>query len=355
MIGARRTHAARLLAPLLAIATLAACGGNAASAPPASGQPSGPGASSVQAWPVTTEGPVSNPGPAFAFGSNAVATTTLAGSPGAKFINPGAVIEADGVLHMFPNVFDSWPGLVTVSYLASADGGVTWALETGAPVLSSEDTPLADPGIDVSTGYIAEDGTWVLIFETVSAVNPWVLGQATAPGPRGPWTFEEAPILTPGPEGSWDDGGLQWPSVVRIGDQLAIFYTALDQVRGRTGAIGMAVLEGATWTKRELPVLVASEDWELGSVDRPRVVATATGLVMVYAGLDLTSRGLATSEDGVTWEKVPGPAISAAQFPITGGAWDAALIHREAQLVYFLEIGQGSTSTSIHRGVLAWQ
>ena len=341
----------RLLASLAVAGTIVACGATTDSAPQ-----SAPDASPVTtpAAPSPAASAQATPGPTFAFGSDAVATTTLAGSPGEKFINPGAVIEADGSLHMYPNLFSAWPGLVTVSYLVSADGGETWQLETGAPALSSADVVLADPGIDVSTGYIAGDGTWVLIFETVSRTTPWVLGRATAPGPRGPWTADPEPILANGPEGAFDDGGVQWPSVVRIGDQLAMFYTGVDAVQRGTGAIGMAVLEGETWVKRGEPVLTASEAWELGSVDRPRVVATPTGLVMVYAGLDLTTRGLATSQDGVTWQKLPGPAISAAQFPVTGGAWDAALLYRDSQLVYLLEIGQGSTSTSVYRATLGW-
>ena len=341
--------AAPKLATLLLVAALGGCGSTTPT-PPASGPSGSHATTSPAASPQATAGPL------FSFGAKAVVTTSLAGMPGANFINPGAVIEADGDLHMYPNLFSGWPDSVYVWYLVSKDGGETWGQEAAEPVLSSSEdsTPLTAPNVAVSTGYIAEDGTWVLVFEAISETTPWVLGRATAPGPRGPWTYDPEPILTPGPEGAFDDGGVQWPSVVWIGDQLTMFYTGVDDVYPGDSAIGMAVLEADGWVKRDEPVLTASEAWELGSVDRPRVVATPAGLVMVHSGLDLTYRGIATSVDGITWQKAPNPVIVWDQFQFLGGAFDAALLYRESQLVYFLEIGQSNKSTSVYRATLDW-
>jgi hypothetical protein len=282
-----------------------------------------------------------------------VVDTTLLGTED-LYVNPGAVLEVDGVLHMFPNSFSKWPGRMRVAHLTSTDG-VDWALDPEADLLDTEvdgTFPMADPGIDVSTGYLAEDGTWVLIFETVS-LEPWTIWRATAPSPQGPWTIDDKPILGPGPAGAFDAGGVQWPSVTRVGNRWAMYYAGAAQPTARTAAIGVAFSDdGVSWTRSEEPVLLPSEPWELNGVDRPRVVSTSDGLVMVYAGLDLPTRGLATSVDGLAWTKVPGPAIEQADFPILGGAWDAALLHRDGELEYFLEIGQGSTK--VYRATLAW-
>jgi hypothetical protein len=75
---------------------------------------------------------------------------------------------------------------------------------------------------------------------------------------------------------------------------------------------------------------------------------------MVYSGRQLTDRGVAWSDDGLTWRKDgAAPAITAADFPVAGGAWDAALIAEAGQLVYFLEIGGGTptTGTLVYRAV----
>ncbi len=290
---------------------------------------------------------------AFSFvGTNPVVTRQLAGLD-ALYVNPGAVIEADGRLHMFANVFSSWPGHVDVPHLVSQDG-VTWLPAAKAPVLTSDDIPFTSGGADVSTGFVTRDGTWVLILETVESTAPWKLGRATAPGPDGPWTVDPEPILTAGPAGDWDAGGLSWPSVVATDTGFAMYYTGLDRLGG-IGAIGLATsADGTTWTKHDGPVLVAEAPWERGKLDRPRVAATPRGLAMVYAGGRLTDRGLAWSDDGVAWRREGvGPVISADRFPIGGLAWDAALLYRGGALQYYLEIGaatgQGGTNVYLAR------
>jgi len=289
----------------------------------------------------------------FVFDKGAVVDTKLT-STGDNFINPGAVIERDGVLHMFPNSFSAWPGRMLIPHLTSTDGGVTWTLDTKSKPIDSTGLKLADPGIDVSTGFVTEDGTWVLIYESVSTSSPWVLARASAPSPDGPWTVEDTPVLEPGAAGSFDHGGIQWPWVIRIGDRWVMYYAGVDAPQGGTGSIGVAFSsDGKTWTKGEAPVLAASEKWEGRSVDRPRVVPTPSGFAMVYAGRTLTNRGLATSTDGLSWTKIPGPNIERKDFPVSGpGSWDSALVYRDGQLVYLLEIG-GET-TKIYRATLAW-
>jgi len=278
----------------------------------------------------------------FAFTSDTpVATRKLAGHD-ESWMNPGAIIERDGELHMFANVFSQWPGHVTFPHLVSTDGQ-TWTRADSSPAFSSGDIPFVDNGADVSGGYIAADGTWVLVFETVEASDPWVLGRATAPGPDGPWTIDPEPILTPGPSGSFDAGGLQWPSVVHIDDGYLMYFTAIDRLGG-SGSIGLATsFDGLTWTKHDGPVLAAEADWERGQLDRPRVAVTPRGLAMVYAGGQLTDRGLAWSEDGISWQRDGElPVITRDSYPISGNAWDAALVYRDGALDYYLEIGSAS-------------
>jgi hypothetical protein len=68
----------------------------------------------------------------------------------------------------------------------------------------------------------------------------------------------------------------------------------------------------------------------------------------------LPAIALATSQDGVIWQKSgSAPVINQGMFPVIGGAWDAALIHRDGQLIYYLEIGGGtpSTGTQVYRAV----
>jgi len=271
------------------------------------------------------------------------------------YVNPGALIEVNGTLHMFPNSFSKWPGRMRVPHLTSTDG-IEWTLDTKAEVLDTDSDglfPMADPGIDVSTGFVTDDGTWELLFQNVSTGNAWKVYRMTAPGPAGPWTVAPQPVIDVGTGGTFDAAGVQWPSVVRIGNRWAAYYAGVSGAGRGTGKMGVAFsADGVTWTKQPEPVLQATESWELRAVDRPRVVLTPDGLVMLYTGLDLNARGLATSTDGLTWTKVPGPSIEQKDFPLQGGAWDSALRYTDGSLEYFLEIG--NTTTKIYRATLAW-
>ena len=285
----------------------------------------------------------------FAFGADPVITRALAGSD-ALYVNPGAVIEDTATLHMYPNLFSTWPGHIDVPHLVSMDGEV-WTLASAAAALTSDEVPFAASGADVSTGFIAPDGTWVLVFETIDISRPWVLGRATAPGPDGPWTVDPEPILAPGPAGSWDAGGVSWPSVVMTDAGLAMYYAGIDRPRGKS-AIGLATsADGRTWTKHDGPVFETKPKWELGKLDRPRVVVTPRGLAMVYATGRLTDRAVAWSDDGISWQRDgDGPVIDQGRFPVSGRAWDAALLYRDGWLLYYLEIGapSGSEGTSVY-------
>ena len=266
------------------------------------------------------------------------------------YINPGAVIHDTGTLHMYANLFTDWPGDVQTVHLTSANGA-DWALAQDGPVLDSDDVPFARPGYDVSTGFIAPDGTWALVFATVSISQPWEIGLATGPGPEGPWAVAPEPVLT-GAAGSWDAGGVAWPSVVPTDEGFAMYYSTYATNPKETVIARATSNDGITWTKDEKPVLEPMAAWEGTALDRPRVVRVDDRYVMVYSGTDLTDRGVAFSTDGITWERDgEAPAIAMEGFPVDGRSWDAALIHRDGVLTYYLEIGTATASigTEIYR------
>lgn len=320
---------------IVAIASLAlaACGG----------APGTPGTSDAASTP-SVEPSAAPPSTTFTFASDEPVVSREQTGVAEAFINPGAVFEHDGELHMFANLFTGFPGVAQVSHLTSPDG-VEWALAEEEPVLVTDGIDFAPTGAHVSAGFVTDDGTWVLIFASLSSLDPWRLGRATAPAPGGPWTVEPEPILEPGPEGAPDAGGLSWPTVVRTAEGYVMYYTAKPTPAG-DGVIAMATSpDGATWAKAEAPALVAALDWEEGALDRPRVVVTPDGFAMVYSGRDLTNRGVAFSADGVTWQRDGGePVITQDDFPVDGRCWDASLILRDGTLHYILEIGSATAS-----------
>lgn len=344
----------RLSAALLV--TAAACGGAAGSG--AESTPATTAASTTSTTPATTEAPTTVVTTATTLASTT--TSTLPASPVAfspladggvlveatqRYNNPGVVLVQDGTWHMFSNDFRSWPGIVKVRHYTSSDG-VAWEEATGT-VFTSERSPFGTPQITLG-GFVADDGTWTLYFHTFAGSSrPAMIGRATAPAPEGPWTVHEEPVLRPGEEGAWDDLRVTRPSVVEVGDELLMYYAG-EGVDGTTG-VGLArSADGVEWTKHPEPVLVPA-GWE-DHLERPDVVVTDDGFVMIYRGSVGGPMGLATSADGIEWTRVSDQPVFVEGREVEDSFWQGELTWTPADgLRFYLEAGGGR-----HTNVYGW-
>lgn len=276
---------------------------------------------------------------------------------GSKYANPGAVVHADGTLHMFRNSFSSWPGPSQTHHMIS-DDGVTWQ-EQGL-VLDSEMVPYTD-----SNAFIMEvliiDGEWVAYFYTYEGRGrPGHIGRATAPDPGGPWSVDPQPILSPGPEGDWDSVRVVEPTVIEIEDGYLMYYAGIDG--SETSAIGLAMSsDGIDWVKHDDPttgeapfsasdpVITGTGDWDRGSIGNPDVETSHEGYVLVF---DVFARfqayGLATSSDGVNWNAAPEPFLTREIAPDGQRFWQSELIRIGSGHQFYLEVGPGAGPTRVY-------
>jgi predicted GH43/DUF377 family glycosyl hydrolase len=125
------------------------------------------------------------------------------------------------------------------------------------------------------------------------------------------WRKHPAPVLEPGPRGSFDESAAADPVVLRIGDFFYMYY--LGQDRARRQRIGLARSpNGVIWTKlRANPVLELGPDgaFDEEGLGEPAVWQSHGQYWMLYRGRDRKEYrrlGLARSSDGVHWEKLPG-------------------------------------------------
>lgn len=302
--------------------------------------------------PTPTEVPVLSPDFLF-YGEDPalpIISNSLAGDWDGRYINPGAMLYHDGIFHMFRNGFLDWPGFVAVGYMTSEDG-YEWTAVQDEPVFTSEEVPFADPAMLVSSAFVMEDGTWVLIFSTFSRFGGSVIGRASAPSPLGPWTVDAEPIVVAGEGDSWDNNKVQWPSVISTDDGYVMFYAGGDLLNNF--GIGRATSpDGITWTKYDDldtveapyaesdPVLIPSGGWDTRIANRPIVQLTPDGYVMIYMGTIINRRGLAVSQDGIHWNPYErNPMITGSDFPISGSTWDTALLYVDGVYFYYMEIG----------------
>ena len=257
--------------------------------------------------------------------------------PDRTAILPAAIAVDGETYHAWIVAFASTPGTQDIHHLTSSDA-TTWTAQLDDSLAALSDG-FADPGA-LPTSVVDTGDGWAMYYTGVREpeVEGWDIWRATAPGPDGPWTAGAEPVLRRGSAGAWDAGGLDFPSVVATEDGFAMFYSGIPSIERETGSIGQATsADGIEWAKNDDP---ATTDEAFGESDpvvtpglcgafderaihQPRVLASANGWVMVYAGYagDINSRpqvGFGDSVDGVTWAcEWPSPALDTSG--LTGG------------------------------------
>ena len=129
----------------------------------------------------------------------------------------------------------------------------------------------------------------------------------------------ENPVLPTGSDGEWDDQEVSRASVVAVGDTLKMWYSGFDGTMDGPTRIGHArsVDGGETWVKYDgNPVFIEGEtgQWDDEGVDGACVLRDGGLYRMWYIGHDenVTGHyriGLATSTDGVHWERHGGNPV----------------------------------------------
>ena len=123
------------------------------------------------------------------------------------------------------------------------------------------------------------------------------------------WTHViDQPVLGYGADGEWDNGAVIWPTVIRDGTTLRMWYAGSDDVLGiGTIQIGYAwSLNGISWKRYTgNPVLSAELSWEAGANVSPAVIKDGDTFKMWYgaAGVPPSIIGYATSADGINWDR----------------------------------------------------
>ncbi len=282
-----------------------------------------------------------------------------------QYTDPGAALYVDGQFHMFRNGFVGWPAWAGTAYLTS-DDGFTWTQQGDGPVFSTDDVPYAGTAAMASSVLVEDDGTWVLYFYTVgnqfsSAPASWAIGRATAPAPTGPWTVDAEPVLLPGAAGDWDAAQVTAPSVVKTDQGYFMYYTGLSDFGAvNSMRIGLATSpDGITWQKYGDPVLTpgAEGDWDGVLVHQPRVVQTPDGFVMSYRSMQPggsnKAYGFATSEDGIHWTKYAGNPYLSDKDIQRRSFWYNSLVYHDNSYYVFVEIQRGyQNQTDIYTAVI---
>lgn len=157
----------------------------------------------------------------------------------------------------------------------------------------------------------------------------FALAQSTSIPSNAPLTIvgvDPIPRLTRGPIGAWDSNDLLNPSVIRFLGHLFNYYSGFD---GKVWRTGVALSDdGVNWKKYDKnPILLPSQkDWDVSYISaNGSAVLWGQKVLYFYQGVDscgVTNIGLATSEDGFTFKKLPKPVLTTGHVH----TWDSAAV-----------------------------
>ena len=160
------------------------------------------------------------------------------------------------------------------------------------------------------------------------------------------------PVIDRGPEGSWDHYAVDNPYVLVDGGQLYCYYEAQDKPfqQGGSERVGLAISsDGIHWKKIEQnPILDVGPPgaWDSVVAKLPAVTKHNNRFYMFYSGRDGKTKqiGLATSNNGVQWEKCPANPV----LPSRPGQWDQFISTYPAPVFardgHFFMVYRGMTS-----------
>ncbi len=234
----------------------------------------------------------------------------------ADALNPSVVFRGG----IYYNLYSGYDGSTWHTGLATSPDGFDW---------KKHGRVLSPSAASWEGDYIAANGHLEVVdgefFYWYQAGDPPRIGLArSSDGLR--WARLPAPVVDAGPRGAWDERGVADPFVLRAGGQLYMYY--LGQDRARRQRLGVAESsDGVRWRKlRANPILDlgpagAFDETGLGE---PAVWTHGGRYWMLYTARDRTEvrrLGLATSADGVRWERVsPEAAFAGAQ------TWNAKVV-----------------------------
>ncbi len=214
----------------------------------------------------------------------------------------------DGTFHMWFTQSPDWLSVPEAIYHAVSDDGVSWTVDE-EPALTGDGDGFDAFAVAEARVLREDDGTWIMYYNALDAPRPGpgaAIGRATAAGPEGPWVREDDPIVTVGPEGSWDSGFVTPSSVVRTDDgRTLLYYSGGKDIMSEPAYAGLVIIDAdGALTRLEEPVLGPEEGWNEWWGWEPVVFPFDDGFGAFYSGTTLEPResiGWAWSPDGVTW------------------------------------------------------
>lgn len=180
--------------------------------------------------------------------------------------------------------------------------------------------------------------------------------------PLGPFTPHPGnPVLRPRGDG-WESGNVYNPAAVVVDDRVVLLYRAhADDI---VSHVGLATSQdGISFEREDAPVLSPSEPYDWHGVEDPRVTEIDGTYYLTYSGWDGTNAllCLATSSDLHAWTK-HGPLFPevntfapADHAPAGGWSKAGAIVPTKVGGRWLMYFGEGAIYTAFSDDLLHWE
>jgi hypothetical protein len=211
----------------------------------------------------------------------------------------------------FTQIFDSFRGGPWVKYASNP------VLEKGAGG-AWDSLGIRDPRLLVDlNGYLVTEGGKIIMYysgyKTAAPHYERAIGRAISADGLA-WTkYGSNPVLEKGAAGQWDDFGVQYPTLIKLGS--SSYYMAYSGVNSDWSEWGIGIAtssDGLTWGKYVSNPVLTADDFTLGGneiLSFPSVIKDGSKIYMLLGGTYDTNYYEifgAESDDGYVWTALNG-------------------------------------------------
>ncbi len=151
---------------------------------------------------------------------------------------------------------------LSIGFASSADG-YHWTKHISNPVFSADGTGFDAFAVDEGK-LLLQDNVWIMYYNARAVPGPGpgpAIGRASAPDPAGPWTRLDDPVLLAGSAGEWDAGFVSPDAILTTDSGYVMYYsggTNYPLPPSDHAMVGMATsADGITWQKYDDPATTA--------------------------------------------------------------------------------------------------
>jgi predicted GH43/DUF377 family glycosyl hydrolase len=233
------------------------------------------------------------------------------------------------------NLYSAYDGQTWVTAISASNDGFSWS--TARKAFSPRSWTWEGKSQAAFGSALVREG---LIWDYFSAGDPPRIGLARSPEGRY-WAKDDDPVFLPGSEGSWDERAVLEPCVVSSGNKLYMAYRGED--RNGHARIGLAIsADGRHWSRlRRNPVLSAGPEgsFDAKGVSRPALFNAHGCWWILFTGFDsagVRRIGLARSPDGIHWAKTALVISGSSDWDRGSVADPTAVVERDTVRVWFI-------------------